>query len=85
MGKEQKLVVKAYKEDRVLIEGPCDSILLPTKKGGVAIMPYHEPIMLLLVPGKIFVVKDRKKELLCDCTKGIVRVDDNICVVLVDL
>lgn len=85
MGKEQKIIVKAYNQDKVLHEGPCDSVLLPTKRGMVAIMPYHEPILLLLAPGKIFLVIDRKKELLCECTKGVMRVDDNVCVVLVDL
>lgn len=85
MGKEQTILVNAYNQDKILHEGQCDSVLLPTKRGMVAVMPYHQPILMLLAKGNIYLVIDKKKTLLCECQKGVARVDDNVCTVLVDL
>jgi len=71
--------------ERTLFQGGCDALLVPTKRGEVALMPYHEPIILLLAKGKIQLVQGGERSELCACEKGVARIDDNKAVIMVDL
>lgn len=86
MGKKQKILIRVCNTAKVFFEGEVDCLLLPSKRGSeMAIFPYHTPLIGLLSKGKISIVEDGHRRELCDCQKGVVRVDDNTAAVMVDL
>lgn len=64
----------------VIYEGEARSVFLPGDLAEFEIMDYHVPIVSLLRPGKVIV--DWQKEV--EIKKGMVKFDNNECVVLVE-
>lgn len=85
MGKNQKISVKILSSEDELFIGETDCLFVPSKKGEVAILPYHVPMVLLMTKGAVSIVENRKKKKITEVEKGIVRVDDNSVSVLVNL
>lgn len=51
-------------ENRVYHNPQVTSVLLPTTTGEIGILPGHQPLLTMLVPGELQVIVDGKTELL---------------------
>lgn len=65
---------------RVIFEGEAKSVFLPGDMAEFEILDYHAPIISLLVPGNVIV--DGKQKI--PIKRGMVKFDNNECVVLVE-
>ncbi len=72
--------IQVLNPDRVLYEGEARSVSLPGDQGEFELLDYHAPILSLLRPGYLTIDWAIRIPL----KKGIVKFDQNACVVLVD-
>ena len=86
MEKEKgKISVKILSESGKLYNDLANCVFVPTRKGEIAILPYHTSMICELSKGTIFVVESHHKKKIADIDKGLARVDDNQAVILVNL
>lgn len=52
---------KIVTPERILYEDEVDQVTLPTPKGEITILPHHIPLVSLLSPGEIRVVKNKEE------------------------
>ncbi len=60
--------------ERVLFTGDADMVVCRTTNGDIAFLEGHEPLLGMLAPGEIRVIKDGE-EFAFECTRGFVEVD----------
>lgn len=72
--------VKILNPKHVVFEGEAKSVFLPGDLAEFEILDYHAPIISLLRPGKVVV--DWRNVI--PIKKGMVRFDNNECVILVE-
>lgn len=80
-----KIGVKILSESGKLYDGLVSCVFVPTRRGETAILPYHTPMISELAKGAVFIVESHHRKKIVDIDKGLVRVDDNQVVVLVNL
>ena len=64
----------------VIFDGDAESVFLPGDQGEFEILTYHAPIVSLLEPGVVKI--DWKKSI--PIKNGMVRFDNNECIILVE-
>ena len=70
--------------DRVMYEGPCESLVIPTPRGQYGILGGHFNMITAVVPGKLtYRVPDSEARPMA-VSAGLVKVEDNDVMVLVD-
>ena len=81
MAKEFNL--KIYATDKVVYDGPCESIVIPATDGEYQLLANHETILIAMVRGETrYVVKGEKNVFFTGL--GFCYVDNNAVVVFVD-
>jgi len=80
-----KITVSILSEREKLFEGDVSCLLVPSKKGEVAILPYHTPLILLMVKGEISIIESGRHRQITTIEKGVLRVDENRAFALVNL
>lgn len=73
-----KVTILSPKE--MIYEGEAKSVFLPGDRAEFEVLDYHAPIMSLLLPGDVVVDWEQRIPI----SKGIVRFDNNECVILVE-
>jgi len=73
-----KLTILSPKQ--VIYEGEAKSLFLPGDRAEFELLDYHAPILSLLLPGDVVVDWEERIPI----SKGIVRFDNNECVILVE-
>ena len=70
--------------DRVIYEGPCESLVLPTSRGQYGILAGHSNMISAVVPGKLTYRVPKKDEQPVAVSAGLVKIENNDVMVLVD-
>ena len=70
--------------ERSFYEGPCESLVLPTTEGMYGIQANHLNMVAGVVPGEITYRVPGKADEHAACSRGMVKVEDNVVTVLVD-
>lgn len=70
--------------DKAFYEGPCESLVVPTIRGQYGIQAGHYNLMSAVVPGKLTFRVPGETEQLVAVSDGIVKVENNEVLVLVD-
>lgn len=70
--------------DRDFYQGPCESLTLPTLDGILGILAHHTPLVAAVVPGEMRYRLPDGTEQTAAVSHGMVRVEDNDVLVLVD-
>ena len=71
--------------DNEIYDGKTDMVVLPGEEGDFAAMYEHAPIITFLRPGKVEVFsKDEKEKIGFFVSGGFVKIQNNICLVMVD-
>ena len=83
MGSQQEIAVRVLAQAGALFEGKCAALFVPSAQGEVAIMPFHVPLIMLLVPGKIRVRQGKQFIEVGSVTSGVLHVGINEATVLV--
>lgn len=76
--------VHIYEADGVFYEGECESLIVPTDSGQYGIWAHHSNMISAIVPGTLVYRKPGDKDLLASVSSGVVRVENNDVLVLVD-
>ncbi len=71
--------------DKKIYTGEINLIQLPGTKGSFAILKNHAPIISTLEKGKIKVIDSNNKEASYEILDGVVEVEDNNIIVLVEI
>lgn len=72
--------VKVFNPAHTLYDGQASSVFLPGDRGEFEILDYHAPILSLLRAGEVTIDWQTRIPI----KKGIVKFDQNECVILVD-
>ena len=64
----------------ILYQGEASSVFLPGDHGEFVILPLHAPIVSLLKPGEVVVNWEER----INITRGMVKFDENKCVIVVE-
>ena len=64
----------------ILYQGEASSVFLPGDQGEFEILPLHAPIVSLLKPGEVVVNWEER----INITRGMVKFDENKCVIVVE-
>ena len=70
--------------ERSFYEGPCESLVLPLTEGMYGIQANHLNMIAGIVPGEITFRVPGKSDEHASCSRGMVKVKDNVVTVLVD-
>lgn len=70
--------------ERSFYEGPCESLVLPTTEGMYGIQANHLNMVAGVVPGEITYRVPGGQDKHAACSRGMVKVEDNVVTVLVD-
>lgn len=73
--------------DKPFYEGSCTSIIVPTLQGQYGILAHHSNFIGAIVPGMLKFCYDDKEgshEQICAVSAGLVKIEDNTVLVLVD-
>ena len=70
--------------DKPFYEGPCHSLHIPTLDGQREILPHHSNMIFAIVPGELRGVMPDDQTQIAAVSGGIVKVEDNTVLVLVD-
>ncbi len=70
--------------ERSFYEGPCESLILPTTEGMYGIQANHLNMVAGVVPGEITYRVPGENDQHAACSRGMVKVEDNVVTVLVD-
>lgn len=70
--------------DRTFYEGPCVSLTIPTSDGEMGILAHHCRMIAAVLPGKLRWQPPGQEVQLAAVSPGMVRVEDNDVLVLVD-
>ena len=70
--------------ERSFYEGPCESLVLPTTEGMYGIQANHLNMVAGVVPGEITFRVPGGTDEHASCSRGMVKVEDNVVTVLVD-
>jgi len=81
----KKIFVSILSENGKLFEGNVDCLFVPSKKGEVAILPYHTPLVLLISQGSISILEAGRRVEVIKANKGLLRVDENVAFAMVNL
>jgi len=80
-----KIAVRIINNTGELLAESVNCLFVPTQKGELAVLPYHMPMLSVLAKGEIKVSNSGKSTKITDIEKGLLRVDDNSAIVLVNL
>lgn len=73
-------------EKEVLYYGECDILFAPAFHGGdVAILPDHTPMIMKMGEGGVFMAASGQKTKMCEVKGGVLYVQENEVIVLVNL
>lgn len=79
-----KLAFEITTPEGVVYKDEIDQITIPTQQGEITVLPHHLPLVSVLVPGELKVVKDKQERFIA-CTRGFVEVlPNNKIVILAD-
>lgn len=78
-----KINFKIATPERVVFHDQIDQITLPTKQGEITVLPNHVPLISILKPGELKIVKD-KQETFLSVSGGFIEVLSDKVVVLAD-
>lgn len=70
--------------ERSFYEGPCESLVVPTTEGMYGIQANHLNMIAGVVPGEITYRVPGGQDKHAACSRGMVKVEDNVVTVLVD-
>lgn len=70
--------------ERSFYEGPCESLVIPTTEGMYGIQANHLNMVAGVVPGEITYRVPGGQDKHAACSRGMVKVEDNVVTVLVD-
>ncbi len=70
--------------ERSFYEGPCESLVLPTTEGMYGIQANHLNMIAGVVPGELTFRVPGGHDEHASCSRGMVRVENNVVTVLVD-
>lgn len=70
--------------ERSFYEGPCESLILPTTEGMYGIQANHINMIAGVIPGEITYRLPGGTDKHAACSRGMVKVEDNVVTVLVD-
>ena len=82
---EELLKTQIISPDNEVYDGNTEMVVLPGEEGDFAAMYEHAPIITFLRPGKVEVFsKDEKEKFVFFVSGGFVKIQNNICLVMVD-
>ncbi len=79
----KNFTLKLISPDGVKYEEEASSVVLPTDRGQIEILPNHMPLISLLKPGEI-IVKNGNREHDLSTEGGVVQIENNLVTVLAD-
>lgn len=79
-----KLSFEITTPEGVVYQEEIDQVTIPTQKGEITVLPHHLPLVGVLVPGELKIVKDKKEQFIA-CTRGFIEIlPNNKVVILAD-
>jgi F-type H+-transporting ATPase subunit epsilon len=69
-----KLKLNIIGYDRIIYEGHCEFVVLPTQWGEMGVLPGHTRLFALLAPGEIKIKNDGKEEI-CAVNRGVIKIN----------
>ena len=85
MGKRETIQTKIISEEEVIFYGDCDAVVVPTKQGRTAILPYHTPMIIMLAGGVIELKIEKENRRIAEVKKGLAYVANNEVSILVNV
>lgn len=79
----KQIVFKIVTPEKVVLEETIDQLTIPTQEGEITVLPDHLPLVAVLKPGEMTVVKNGQKTFLA-VSGGFVEVQPNIITILAD-
>lgn len=79
----KKFKLSIYASDKIVYEGECESLVIPTTTGQLGILANHSNLISLTIPGKLTFKNDGKEDVRI-VSQGMVKIEDNEVLVLVE-
>ncbi|MDI6740742.1 MAG: F0F1 ATP synthase subunit epsilon [Candidatus Edwardsbacteria bacterium] len=70
--------------ERTVFKEPARQVTLPTSMGEITILPHHLPLVSLLVPGVLHIIRENGAELVLAVSGGFIEVQGDKVTVLAD-
>ncbi|MCX6745292.1 MAG: ATP synthase F1 subunit epsilon [Candidatus Parcubacteria bacterium] len=61
---DKKLQFKITTPEREVYNDQIDQVTIPTREGEITVLPEHIPLLAVLVPGELKIVKDKEENLM---------------------
>lgn len=76
--------LKILAAERVLFDGACQSLVVPTLDGLYGIQAHHENVVIAVVPGTLSLRSGDGEELVAAVSSGILKMENNEALLLVE-
>ncbi|MFA5188849.1 MAG: ATP synthase F1 subunit epsilon [Patescibacteria group bacterium] len=80
---EKKIKIEITTPERNVFSAEANQVSIPTQMGEITILPEHIPLVAVLVPGELRIIKD-KEEILMAVSGGFIEVLPNKITILAD-
>jgi len=80
---EKKIKIEITTPERKVFSEDADQVSIPTQMGEITVLPEHIPLVAVLVPGELRILKD-KEEILMAVSGGFIEVLSNKVTILAD-
>lgn len=76
--------LRIYEADDTFVEGPAESIIVPTVDGMYGVKAYHENVVICIEPGILTYRMEGEENKTAHVEPGMMRIEDNDVLILVD-
>lgn len=73
----KQFTLQVVNQEGIVFYGNCNVLFVPGERDVVAIMAYHEPMIMKLGPGDVIIREGRKTRTLATVKHGVVYVGEN--------
>ena len=70
--------------ERILFSDKVDGVVVPGSEGELGVLPYHAPLLTVIQPGELRIVKDGENDTSIAISGGFIEVMNNNVVILAD-
>ena len=70
--------------ERILFSDKVDGVVVPGSEGELGVLPYHAPLLTVIQPGELRIVKDGENDTSIAISGGFIEVMSNKVVILAD-
>lgn len=83
MASKKNFTLKIINQEKILFYGDCSVVFLPSEVDTIAIMAYHEPMLMKLGKGRVSLRENGHDQVIADIKGGVAYVGENEVSVLV--